>query len=395
MVVPYMSIDLFFAAAPFLCGSRRELATYCRRIALAILVAGVCFLAVPLKLGYARPRLDGWIGAAFGWFFANDLPYNLCPSLHIALRTILAETYARHTRGKWNIASNVWFSLVGVSTLLTHQHHVVDVLGGFILGGLCFYIVPSRSFASPLIPNRRVATYYFLGAVAASTAAIILWPWGAVLIWPAAACLIMVAGYFRLGPAVYRKTAGRVPWSTRLLLAPLLAGHHLSIRYYSRQCRAWDEVTPQVWIGRKLSNREAKGALRQGVTAVLDLTAELSEAAPFLAIRYLNVPLLDLTGPTPEQLEQCIAFLSSNAERGIVYVHCKVGYSRSAAAVGAYLLASGTVSSAGQAINRLRAVRPSIVIRPEAIEALRRFEKQAQPRPRAYEAVDLLSTAID
>jgi protein-tyrosine phosphatase len=272
---------------------------------------------------------------------------------------------------------------------------VVDVLGGFILGGLCFYIVPSRSFASPLIPNRRVATYYFLGAVAASTTAILLWPWGAVLIWPAAACLIMVAGYFRLGPAVYRKTAGRVPWSTRLFPPPLLAGHYLSIHYYSRQCRAWDKVTPQVWIGRKLSNREAKGALRQGVTAVLDLTAELSEAAPFLAIRYLNVPILDLTGPTPEQLERCIAFISSNAERGIVYVHCKVGYSRSAAAVGAYLLASGAVSPTGQAINRLRAVRPSIVIRPEAIEALRRFKKQAQPRPRAYEAVDLLSTAID
>ena len=28
-----------------------------------------------------------------------DKPYNLCPSLHIALRTILAVTYARHTRG--------------------------------------------------------------------------------------------------------------------------------------------------------------------------------------------------------------------------------------------------------------------------------------------------------
>ena len=39
----------------------------------------------------------GW-GAVFGWFFAADLPYNLFPSLHIALRTILAETYARHTR---------------------------------------------------------------------------------------------------------------------------------------------------------------------------------------------------------------------------------------------------------------------------------------------------------
>jgi protein-tyrosine phosphatase/membrane-associated phospholipid phosphatase len=395
MVIPYMSIDLFFAAAPFLCRSRRELATYCRRIALAIVVAGVCFLVVPLKLGYERPRIDGWIGSAFGWFFANDLPYNLFPSLHIALRTILAESYARHTRGAWHIASNVWFSLVGVSTLLTHQHHVIDVLGGFILGSVCCYLVPSRSFASPMIPNRRVGAYYFLGAVAASTAAIVLWPWGAVLIWPAAACLIMVAGYFGLGPAVYRKTAGRVPWSTRLLLAPILAGHYLSIRYYSRQCRAWDEVTPQVWIGRKLSNREAAGAVRQGVTAVLDLTAELSEAAPFLAIRYLNLPILDLTGPKPVQLDECIAFISNYAQRGIVYVHCKVGYSRSAAVVGAYLLASGAASSARQAMSRLRAARPSIVLRPEVIAALERFEAGVESLTAAIKDAPLLPAAID
>ena len=95
MLIPYMSIDLFFVAAPFLCRDRRELATFCRRVTLAIIVAGVCFLVMPLKLGIDRPRLEGWMGAIFGWFFATDLPYNLCPSLHIALRTLLAETYAR------------------------------------------------------------------------------------------------------------------------------------------------------------------------------------------------------------------------------------------------------------------------------------------------------------
>ncbi len=41
---------------------------------------------------------------------------------------------------------------------------------------------------------------------------------------------------------------------------------------------------------------------------------------------------------------------------------------------GAYLLESGAVSSAGEAISLLRSVRPSIVIRPEAVAALNRFE---------------------
>jgi protein-tyrosine phosphatase/membrane-associated phospholipid phosphatase len=374
MIIPYMSIDLFFIAAPFLCRDRRELATFTRRTALAILVAGACFLAMPLKLGHERPEVDGWLGALFGWFFAADLPYNLCPSLHIALRTILAETYARHTRGLWNFASHAWFSLVGFSTLLTYQHHVVDVAGGFLLAAVCFYLVPAVAQGHPVTCNRRVGSYYLLASLAAGVAAALCWPWGSVFIWPAGACLVAAAAYFGLGPGIYRKIGGRLTLSTRLLLAPLLAGQTLSLCYYRRQCRAWDEATPQVWIGRKLSGREAADAVRKGVAAVLDLTTEFSEAAPFLSTRYLNVPILDLTAPTPGQLQRCVAFVSENARRGVVYVHCKIGYSRSAAVVGAYLLSSGAASSADEAMALLRAVRPSLVIRPEAADALHRFE---------------------
>src|SRR4051812_22626424 len=42
-VVPYLSIDLFFVAAPFICRGSRELRTFSLRIATAIVVAGLCF----------------------------------------------------------------------------------------------------------------------------------------------------------------------------------------------------------------------------------------------------------------------------------------------------------------------------------------------------------------
>jgi protein-tyrosine phosphatase/membrane-associated phospholipid phosphatase len=374
MIIPYMSIDLFFVAAPFLCYDRRELATFSRRIAFTILVGGVFFLVMPLKLAHERPHIDGWIGALFGWFFAADLPYNLCPSLHIALRTILAEAYARHTRGLWNVLSHVWFSLVGFSTLLTYQHHVVDVLGGFLLATVCFYVVPATLHKHPVTPNRRVGFYYLLASLAGSGLAALWWPWGSIFLWPAAACLAATAAYFGLGPGIYRKVDGRLTLSTRILLAPLLIGQQLSLLYYRRQCRAWDEATSHVWIGRRLSHREAADAVQRGVTAVLDLTTEFSEATPFLSANYLNVPILDLTAPTPEQINQCVTFISENMRQGIVYVHCKIGYSRSAAVVGAYLLKSGAVNSADEAIARLRAVRPSLVVRPEAADAIHRFE---------------------
>src|SRR6266404_1805147 len=134
MIVPYMSIDLFFVAAPFLCRSDRERAAFSKRIAAAILIGGVCFLLFPLRFAFERPHAAGWLGTLFDWFRGMDQPYNLLPSLHIALRTILADLYARQTRGLLRQASNLWFVLIGLSAVLTYQHHVLDVVAGFALG---------------------------------------------------------------------------------------------------------------------------------------------------------------------------------------------------------------------------------------------------------------------
>src|SRR5947209_11310829 len=98
MIAPYMSIDLFFVAAPFLCRNNRELATFSKRIAAAILIGGVCFLLFPLRFAFESAHASGWLGAFFDWVRGIDQRYNLLASLHIALRTILAELYPHHSR---------------------------------------------------------------------------------------------------------------------------------------------------------------------------------------------------------------------------------------------------------------------------------------------------------
>ena len=375
MIVPYMSIDLFFVAAPFLCCDREELGALARRVNFAVLAAGAFFLLMPFRLAFERPHATGWLGAIFNPFLAVDHPFNLFPSLHITLRTILAELYGRHTRGIGRVAVHVWFILIGFSTVLTHQHHLVDVAGGFVLAGFCFYLFRGPAARLPVVQNRRVGGYYAAGAVAVLALAAATWPWGAFLLWPGAALGVVAAAYFGLGPGIFRKTGGRLPLSTRFVLAPLLAGQYLSLRYYRRQCRAWDTVAPGVLIGRKLSDAEAAEAVRQGVTAVLDLTAEFSEATPFLTTHYHNLPVLDLTAPTLEQLREAATFITEHCHNGVVYVHCKIGYSRSAAALGAYLIASGRAGTADQALSLLRQSRPSIIVRPEAMAALREFSR--------------------
>ncbi len=366
MILPYMSIDLFFVAAPFLCADERELRTLAKRITFAIAAAGVCFLLFPLRFAFDRPVASGWLGVIFDAFRGLDKPYNLFPSLHITLRTILADTYARHTKGALRIASVVWFILIAFSAVLTYQHHVVDVAGGFVLAAFCFYLFRETPALSQVAPNRRVAAYYAAGCVAAATLGGVMW-------WPAVTTGIMTVAYLGAGVGVFRKEAGRVPLSAKLVLGPVLIGQQLSLLYYRRHCRAWDVVTPNVWIGRKLSDDEATDAIGQGVGAVLDLTGEFSEAQPFLSVAYRNIPILDLTAPTPRQLREAVAFIEEHAGKGVVYVHCKIGYSRSAAVVGAYLLASGQARTVEAAVETLRATRPSIVVRPEATAALQAF----------------------
>jgi Dual specificity phosphatase, catalytic domain/PAP2 superfamily len=379
MIAPYMSIDLFFVAAPFLCRNDRELATFSKRITAAIMVAGVCFLLFPLRFAFERPHADGWLGALFDWFREMDQPYNLLPSLHIALRTILAEFYARHTRGVLRHASNVWFVLIGLSAVLTYQHHVMDVVGGFALGAYCLYFIRNSTPRLAVVANRRVGAYYGIGALLLACLVVLFWPWGAFLIWPATAMVIAAAAYCGLGPGIFRKRDGRLPWTTCWALGPYLLGQHLSCLYYRRQCRAWDQLTPKVWIGSVLTRREALAALRQGVTAVLDLTAEFSAPGPFRDLTYRNIPILDLTAPRRDQLHEIVAFIDEESKNGVVYIHCKIGYSRTAAAAGAYLLHTGKVNTVPEAIDLLRRVRPTIIVRPEIVAALADF---SSPQPR-------------
>jgi protein-tyrosine phosphatase len=125
---------------------------------------------------------------------------------------------------------------------------------------------------------------------------------------------------------------------------------------------------------------------------VLDLSAEFSEAKAFRKINYRNIPILDLTAPTQAQLVEMSEFIGHNSRNGAVYVHCKIGYSRSAAAVAAYLIMSGNANTAKEAFAIIRRVRPSIVIRPEVISALSEFAS----RPRCLRSdTDSFLLALD
>ncbi len=368
MIVPYWSIDLLFVAAPFLAATAADVAWLRRRLTAVIVGGALGFLLVPLRFAFPRPEIDGVFAPWFAALYGFDAPHNLFPSLHIALRTVLAVWYVRRTTGGLRWALHGWFFLIGVSTLLTWQHHLVDVAGGFWLAAIVLHL--ARDEPAPAEGrNPKMAWAYGLGAVACTQIARLTWPWGLVAIWPAFS-LGAAAWAYAGGAWLYRKNDGRLAPATKWLMGPMLAGQWLSWRWYARQAQPWDALAPGVWIGRRLTEAEAAAAVRAGVTAVLDLSSEFSAPASFLACRYRHLAVPDLTAPTSAQLDAAADFVAEAKRNGIVYIHCKAGYSRTAAAAGAWLLRSGAVADADAACRRLAEVRPAIVIRPEIRRAL-------------------------
>jgi hypothetical protein len=233
------------------------------------------------------------------------------------------------------------------SPLFTWQHHVLDVATGAMLGQVCVFALPEsreRALVRSAAPNFRLARLYAAGSVVLVVLAIAAGSylgssrgfWFLLLLWPAASLALIATAYVRGNSAVFRKKESRLPISTRVVLGPYLCGAALSRLIYRRQGVPWIEVAPGVYRGRLLTKREAQAIRAMGITGVLDMTAEYSETRAFQEIEYLNVPVLDLTRPSREQLDAAVAFITKHAGRGGVYVHCALGVSRSASIATAY-----------------------------------------------------------
>src|SRR5205823_7757746 len=138
------------------------------------------------------------------------------------LLLLVGHVYWTNLRGLLRWAVLGWFVLIGLSPLLVYQHHLVDVIGGAVLAGYCFYFFREQPAPTESTTNCRIGVYYAIGAVVALAALIYSWPAGVLLIWPVVALIIVASAYFGVGPGIFRKNAGIIPWSARFVLGPCL-----------------------------------------------------------------------------------------------------------------------------------------------------------------------------
>lgn len=141
-----------------------------RRVAVAyagaVLVGFVCFALFPVSAVGFRPEAgsitpDSFASWGLRLLYTLDPPYNLFPSLHLALAT-LAAFAAWTARPAYGALAALACACIGVSILTVKQHFVVDAAAGLALAvaawALC--IRPYRA------PAPRAAAYSWRGPLA-------------------------------------------------------------------------------------------------------------------------------------------------------------------------------------------------------------------------------------
>ena len=378
-IVPYWSTDVFYALSFFICRDRKELASHAKRLLAAQIISVACFLLFPLRFSFVRPPITGAFSGVFEWLFHAlgnfDRSFNQLPSLHLSLTTILWAKYSEHTRGFTRFLLRCWFVLAGVSTLTTYQHHFIDILPGIWVGLLCIALFPAQRSRMPRsLRSARIAAVYFAGGGLLALAGFRIGGLGLLLLWPASSLWIVAAAYGIGSPRIFQD--GRMHPAMIALLAPYVAARWIHARWMTRGQPVAQEIANGVWLGRSSLRRE-RNARR--IVSIVNVAAELPVDSTAVS---RGAPMLDMLVPTAEQLDAAVAAIDALKSVRPTIVSCALGYARSAAAMAAWLVASGVAESVDAAIAWIESRRPVIVLSARHREQLHEWARERYSRER-------------
>ena len=140
----YLSLYLLFVIPPFFLSASRMNALG-KRLVGATIFCGIVFLIIPAELGFERtvPE-DPFYNAMFAHLFAVDLPHNMAPSLHVTFSAMILFVLLNESQSTASTTVfRIWLVLICASTVLVHQHHLLDVVTGLLVA-MAFYPVADK-----------------------------------------------------------------------------------------------------------------------------------------------------------------------------------------------------------------------------------------------------------
>lgn len=225
----------------------------------------------------------------------------------------------------------------------------------------------------------KMVKYYVLGAIL-SLALTIFVP-GVLLKllfgWTAFSLIAVSSAYLLNYPSLFRKREdGSIPIYIRWIFVPFLLGSWLYNEYARRNDKVppLQKIDPHLFLGCRMSNKHVALLNENQIDAILDVTAEfdgLDWTAYQEDYRYLNIPVLDHTSPSSEQLVLAINWLNQQISDGKnVVVHCALGRGRSVLVVAAYLLAKDPKLSVDDALKQINEIRQTARLNKRQLASL-------------------------
>src|SRR6185503_10821977 len=131
--VLYLSVLPLIAMAPFVLRDLQSYTAMVWALTLETIVGFVGFMLLPVEPSEFDKTLSAPDSVAYT--FANwlNLEGNYLPSLHVAFSVTALLAYWNRAHGFGKSVLSVWTCAIVVSTLLIHQHYVLDVLTGAVL----------------------------------------------------------------------------------------------------------------------------------------------------------------------------------------------------------------------------------------------------------------------
>ena len=137
----YLSLYLLFLIPPFFLDHQR-MNILGRQLIAATIFCGLVFLLLPTQLGFERSiPADPFYSALFADLFAIDLPHNMVPSLHVTFSALILFTLSDNPRrAPAKALFLAWLVLICASTILVHQHHLLDVATGLLVAAFLYRV---------------------------------------------------------------------------------------------------------------------------------------------------------------------------------------------------------------------------------------------------------------
>ena len=402
MIIPYSWSMILFIASFFMVRTARQLSVLRTRLIIATLLACLIFYLYPARFSFIRPLTSDW--TAFGYEFLNvtDKPFNQLPSLHVSYALLLGVSLWNVVSSQYKWRSNIYRLLLSivciliiVSTVFTYQHHLLDVVGGFVLAGIVLIIVHKLQSALVL----KYLTVGIGGFLLIATTSFFINHYstieyvGILLAYYWLASFMLLSWLYqvnniKVNKRYFRKNSvGKLTLSSWLAFAPVLTTYkimsHLGQFYFARKqdssidSTIWHTLNEKLLISASarlssakfikhflpISYRLIDDSRGAGQLIVVDVAAEIDSYLlkvnsvvnksydQAVSTHYLYLPLLDLQ-PFSEanmpmiielfkQLDQLIFSISKASTSNLptlINFHCVMGFSRSIAMQILYLV---------------------------------------------------------